>query len=58
VEYRLHRPVDKKGWWVYDIIIDDVSLVRNYRAQFHKILKRGGIKRLLATLRKAQNEKR
>jgi len=58
VEYRLHKPVDKKGWWVYDIIIDDVSLVRNYRAQFHKILKRGGIKRLLATLRKAQNEKR
>ena len=56
VEYRLHKPSDKKGWWVYDMIIDDVSLVRNYRSQFHKILKRGGITRLLEALRKAEHK--
>tara|TARA_R100000008_G_C3584353_1_gene171005 strand:+ start:299 stop:886 length:588 start_codon:yes stop_codon:yes gene_type:complete len=54
VEYRLHRPVDKKGWWVYDIIIDDVSLVRNYRSQFQKIIQKRGIKGLLERLREAQ----
>ena len=54
VEYRLHRPLDKKGWWVYDIIIDDVSLVRNYRSQFQKIIQKRGIKGLLERLREAQ----
>ena len=51
VEYRLHRPLDKKGWLVYDIIIDDVSLVRNYRSQFQKIIQKRGIKGLLERLR-------
>jgi len=36
VDYRLHR---KDGrWLVYDVIIEGVSLVSNYRTQFNKIV--------------------
>jgi phospholipid transport system substrate-binding protein len=34
-------------WRVYDISIEGVSLVRNYRSQFHKILLKQGIKDLM-----------
>lgn len=35
VAYRL---VDKSGWKVYDVVIEGVSLVQNYRSQFGQIL--------------------
>jgi phospholipid transport system substrate-binding protein len=36
IVYKLRRsPLD---WLVYDVITDEVSLVRNYRTQFHKII--------------------
>jgi phospholipid transport system substrate-binding protein len=34
-------------WRVYDISIEGVSLVRNYRSQFHKILRKKGIEELM-----------
>ena len=36
VDYRLLR--EKDGWRVYDVIIEGVSLVANYRTQFNKII--------------------
>ncbi len=37
VNYRL---INKNGnWWVYDIVIEHVSLVNNYRIQFNKIIR-------------------
>ena len=36
VDYRLHRVGDR--WLVYDVTIEGVSLVANYRAQFNKII--------------------
>ncbi len=36
VDYRLSR--EKDGWRVYDVIIEGVSLVANYRTQFNKII--------------------
>jgi len=58
VEYRLHQPLDKKGWWVYDIIIDEVSLMRNYRSQFHKIIKKNnGVEAIFITLKEVQDER-
>jgi phospholipid transport system substrate-binding protein len=51
VEYRFLRPEGKSGWWVFDIVIDDVSLMRNYRSQFQKIVKEGGNDALFAKLR-------
>ena len=51
VEYRFHQPESKKGWWAYDIVIDDVSLMRNYRKQFYDILQADGVDGLFVALR-------
>lgn len=51
VEYRLHQPAGKTGWWVYDIVIDDVSLMRNYRSQFQRIVKADSESALFAKLK-------
>jgi len=48
VDYRMHR-VDAR-WMVYDVAIEGVSLVANYRAQFNKIIQRSSFKGLLAQL--------
>lgn len=39
----------KKGasWYVYDVIIENVSLVGNYRSSFNDIIKRDGFSKLL-----------
>jgi phospholipid transport system substrate-binding protein len=44
----------KKGpkWVVVDILTDDVSLVRNYRSQFNKIIEKDGVEKLLEKMRK------
>lgn len=53
IHYRL---VLKDGKWkVYDLIIENVSLARNYRGQFGSILSQGTPGDLLATLRKKVN---
>ncbi|MBN2233444.1 MAG: ABC transporter substrate-binding protein [Deltaproteobacteria bacterium] len=45
-------------WYVYDVIIEEVSLVRNYRSQFNSFLEKQGIADLLQRLREkiAENE--
>ncbi len=48
IDYRLHL---KNGEWkVYDIVIDDVSLVTNYRSSFAREIKRRGIQGLIDRL--------
>jgi phospholipid transport system substrate-binding protein len=50
VEYVLK---DRSGrWWAFDVVIDDVSMVRNYRKQFHDIWAKEGFPGLMARLRK------
>jgi phospholipid transport system substrate-binding protein len=39
-------------WRVYDVVIDGVSLVNNYRGQFNKIIKAEGYQGLVEKLRK------
>lgn len=39
VTYRLHQT--KRGWKVFDVVIEGVSVVANYRSQFKKMLHRG-----------------
>ncbi|SLM48013.1 putative ABC transporter, auxiliary component, ATP-dependent toluene efflux transporter [Nitrospira japonica] len=39
-------------WRVYDVVVDGVSLVNNYRGQFSKILKNGSFAELVDQLRK------
>ncbi|MFH1351213.1 MAG: ABC transporter substrate-binding protein [Pseudomonadota bacterium] len=55
VQYRLK----KKGneWFVYDISIEGVSLVNNYRAQFNSILMNSSYKELVKKLKDKMVEK-
>jgi phospholipid transport system substrate-binding protein len=39
-------------WRVYDVVIENVSLVQNYRTQFNDILAKDKPEQLLETLRK------
>ncbi len=47
-----YRMLQKRGRWVvYDVVIEGVSLVRNYRSQFNKIIQRESYSGLLSLLR-------
>lgn len=49
MDYRLHR---KDGTWhAYDLIVDGVSLVKNYRSQFDKIILSDSYEELVRRLR-------
>ena len=41
IEYRMHP--DGDSWKVADLLIDDVSLIRNYRKMFNKEIKQEGL---------------
>jgi len=49
VEYRLHK--SGKDWRIYDVLIEGVSLVKNYRDQFDEILAKSSYEKLVADLR-------
>jgi len=49
VEYRMHRREDR--WLVYDIFVDGVSLVGNYRAQFNTLVRTSSYAELLRRMR-------
>lgn len=50
VDYRLFK---KDGnWGVYDIVVEGVSLLGNYRKQFNSLMSRGSANELLDTLQK------
>jgi phospholipid transport system substrate-binding protein len=49
IDYKLHRT--GKQWMVYDAVIDDVSVVENYRSQFMRILKTASLEELIQSLR-------
>jgi phospholipid transport system substrate-binding protein len=50
LDYRLIRKASE--WRVYDVVVDGVSLVNNYRGQFSKILRNGSYADLVEQLRK------
>jgi phospholipid transport system substrate-binding protein len=49
VAYMLHK--QNGGWRLYDIVVDNVSTLGNYREQFNKIMDNGGFDKLLAGLK-------
>ena len=52
-----YRLTDKKGSWkVYDVIIEGVSMVKNYRTQFREIISKDSPDKLLEVLRKKVNK--
>jgi phospholipid transport system substrate-binding protein len=42
---------EKADWRVYDVVIEEISLVNNYRSQFGAILQKSSFQDLLARLR-------
>jgi phospholipid transport system substrate-binding protein len=54
LDYRLHRVGDK--WRAYDVLIENVSLVGNYRSQFNRIIQQNGYDELVKKLKTKQEE--
>jgi phospholipid transport system substrate-binding protein len=52
VDYRLYKVGER--WLVYDVTVEGVSLVANYRAQFNKILQTSSTQGLVERLRAKQ----
>ncbi len=53
VDYRMNR---KERWMVYDVIVEGVSLVQNYRSQFQELLVQGDAENLIAQVQKKARE--
>lgn len=49
IDYRLL--MNEGQWHAYDIIVDGISLVKNYRSQFQKIIRESSYQELVKTLR-------
>jgi len=49
VNYRLHRINDE--WKIYDVVVEDISIVVNYRSQFSRILAKGSFDDLMNQLK-------
>lgn len=54
IEYRMSRKGDR--WLVYDVIIEGVSLVANYRTQFNKIIQTSSYQELVKKMKTKQEE--
>jgi len=54
IEYRMLKKGDR--WLVYDVIIEGVSLVSNYRTQFNKIIQTSSFQELVKKMKSKQEE--
>lgn len=53
VDYRFHNSGD---WRVYDMIVDDVSIMRNYRKSFLRILRKDGFDALIEKMKSKDSD--
>lgn len=53
-----YRMLKKGKWMVYDVIIEGVSMVQNYRSQFQSVLDKGSADELIALVRQKAEETR
>jgi phospholipid transport system substrate-binding protein len=54
VDYRMLKRNDR--WLVYDVVIEGVSLINNYRTQFNKIIQTSSYQALVDRMKSRQNE--
>jgi phospholipid transport system substrate-binding protein len=54
IDYRMQKAGDR--WRVYDVLIENVSLVGNYRSQFNRIIQQSGYADLVQRLKTKQEE--
>lgn len=51
------RLVHRDGrWQVYDVLIEEISVVGNYRAQFDRVIRKSGYEGLVAAVRAKRDE--
>jgi phospholipid transport system substrate-binding protein len=54
IDYRMQKEGDR--WRAYDVVIEGVSLVSNYRSQFNRIILQSGYPSLLSKLKAKESE--
>ncbi len=54
IDYRMHQRGDQ--WLVYDVLIEGVSLISNYRTQFNKIITTSSYQELVKKMKTKQEE--
>jgi phospholipid transport system substrate-binding protein len=54
IDYRMLKESDR--WRTYDVVIEGVSLVGNYRTQFNRIIQQSGFDELMKKLKTKQDE--
>ena len=54
VDYRMLRRGER--WLVYDVVIEGVSLINNYRTQFNKIIQTSSYQSLIERMKNKQHE--
>ena len=54
IDYRMQKQGDR--WRAYDVVIENVSLVSNYRSQFNRIIVQSGYPALLSKLKSKESE--
>ena len=54
IDYQMQKAGDR--WRVYDVKIENVSLVLNYRSQFNRIIQQSGYPELVNRLKTKQEE--
>lgn len=56
VDYRMQQRGSSGRWLVYDVLIEGVSLVDNYRNQFNSVIQRSSYEELLRRLKTIQSQ--
>jgi len=49
IKYMLHRPAEE--WQVYDMVVEDISLINNYRSQFGRVIAQSSYQELVRRLK-------
>lgn len=57
IDYKLYRP-GGDAWQVFDVVVDGVSLVQNYRGSFRDEVKRKGLDALIERIEERNAERR
>ena len=53
INYKLHS-IDNE-WKVYDLVIEDISVVNNYRSQFDRVIARSSFEELVRVMKEKQS---
>jgi phospholipid transport system substrate-binding protein len=54
IEYRLHKTTG--GWRIYDVLVEGISLVNNYRSQFNRIITSSSYNELVQKMKSRQTD--